>query len=161
MQTSRRASVVFRPAPAALCATLVLLLGCAGDGVPPNTEGEFAQIQVNIFNPSCLAAGCHNAQFRAGDLNLSAGASYDQLVGQTSDNPTARAQGLLRVEPFSPETSFLVIKLRAPGPGEGSLMPRDAGPLSEAQIRQIEDWIRNGALRDEAPSPTPTPTPAD
>lgn len=139
-----------------LLAALVMLAACAGDGVAPDSSGQFAQIQNTIFNPSCLGAGCHNAQFRAGNLNLTAGASYDQLVNQPPDNPTALAGGLLRVEPFSPANSFLVVKLCCPGPGEGSRMPRDAAPLSAAEMQQIEDWILAGAPPD---GPTPTPTP--
>jgi hypothetical protein len=140
-----------------LLAAAVLLAGCAGDGATSSHEGEFAQIQTEIFNPNCLSGGCHNAQSLAGGMNLSPGASYDNLVGQPPDNAVARANGLLRVEPFSPENSFLLVKLCCPGPGEGSRMPRDAGPLSEAEMQQIEDWILNGALRD-APTPTPTAT---
>ena len=68
--------------------------GCAGDG--PATTGAssaFDVIQEQIFNPNCLSGGCHNAQSRAGNMNLSPGASYDEIVGQLADNPAARADG--------------------------------------------------------------------
>ena len=92
-------------------------IGCAGDG-PPTTgaTSTFDIIQEQIFNPNCLSGGCHNAQSRAGNMNLSPGASYDEIVGQLADNPAAHADGLLRVEPFDPDNSFLMIKLTDPSP---------------------------------------------
>ena len=107
--------------------------GCAGDGPPvSDTSGEFAQIQTTIFNPNCLGAGCHNSQSQAGGLDLSQGVSYDELVGITPENPVAAARGLVRVEPFDPANSFLIVKLVGPPPGEGTRMPQGMNPLPQS-----------------------------
>lgn len=152
-----------------VCATLLALLtagiGCAGDGVtvPPATA-TYDIIQREIFDVNCLSAGCHNPQFRAGDLDLSTASSYGDLVSVVPDNAVARDDGLLRVEPFDAENSFLLTKLTDPGAGEGSRMPQGQPPLSEAEIQLIEDWILNGApagtITPGASLPPPTTTPS-
>ena len=135
------------------------LYGCAGDGPPPQSAGgAFDQIQTEIFNQNCLGAGCHNAQFQAGGLNLTAGASYDQLVDVLSVNPVAQSQGLLRVDPFDPDSSFLVIKLTGPGEGEGTRMPQGEDPLPQSDIDMIRSWILDGAPPGGTVAPTATPT---
>jgi hypothetical protein len=99
----------------------------------------------------------------AGNLNLSAGASYSQLVGATPDNAVARADGLLRVQPFDPSNSFLMRKLTGPGEGEGARMPLSADTLTAAQIAQVQTWIADGAPAADEPTSTPSapPLPTD
>jgi hypothetical protein len=135
------------------------LYGCAGDGPPPSGGGSaFDQIQSEIFNQSCLGAGCHNAQSQGGGLDLSPGASYDELVDVLSENFVARQRGLLRVEPLDPDNSFLVIKLTAPGDGEGARMPQGMDPLPQSQIDLIRSWIADGAPPPGTIVPSATPT---
>jgi hypothetical protein len=135
--------------------------GCAGDGPPPSgAASAFDVIQEQVFNQNCLSGGCHNSQSRAGNMNLSPGVSFDEIVGSLSDNPAARADGLLRVEPFDPDNSFLMIKLTEPSPDQGSPMPLNELPLSAGDIELIRAWIADGAPRgEETPSPSETPTP--
>jgi hypothetical protein len=136
-----------------------LLYGCAGDGPPPTAAGSaFDQIQTEIFNQNCLSAGCHNAQFQAGGLNLTAGVSYSQLVDVLSVNAVAQSQGLLRVKPFDPDNSFLIIKLTGPGEGEGTRMPQGMNPLPQSDIDMIRSWILDGAPPPGTAVPTATPT---
>jgi len=142
---------------------LVLLGGCAGDGPAPHgAGGQFAQLQANIFNQHCLSAGCHNAQSQAGGLNLSPGASHNQLVNVDPNNPAALSAGLLRVQPFNPGNSYLLAKVTNPGVGEGSRMPLGMEQLAQSDIDAIEAWIVAGAPRDATagPSPSETPVPA-
>ena len=90
---------------------------------------------------------------------LEEGVSYDNLVDVIPDNAVARERGLLRVEPFVPENSFILIKLTNPGPGEGSRMPQGEPSLPPSDIALIEEWILEGAPRNGAtPSFTFTPT---
>lgn len=149
---------------ARLCALASLcfsLAGCAGDGAPTTAStAAFDRLQREIFDLNCLSAGCHNSTSRAGNLVLSAGSSYDQLVGRMPDNPVARQAGLQRVAPFDADSSFLLVKLTGPGPGEGARMPLNGGPLSPADINLIRDWILDGAPSgEEVVSPTPTASP--
>jgi hypothetical protein len=50
------------------------------------------------------------------------------------------------VEPGSPETSYLILKLRGDPSISGLRMPEDGPPyLTAAQIAGIAGWIRAGA----------------
>jgi len=144
----------------------VSALGCAGDGPAGSSGGTgLAAIQSEIFNQSCISGSCHNLIARAGNLALVDGVSYSQLVNVTPDNAAARANGLVRVAPSQPDSSFLLIKLTGPGLNEGQLMPATGAPLSPAQIDLIRNWIAAGAPEFEGASPTPsasaTATPSD
>lgn len=148
--TLRRAP---RPATRALVWVLLagLLAGCAGEGEPTGGgggggTGDFATMQSEVFNRSCVQAACHDAATRQGNLDLTAAASYVNLVGTEPQNPVARDAGLLRVTPGSPEASFLLRKLTGDlEPGEGAPMPLLGSPLPPAQIELIRSWIAAGA----------------
>ncbi len=140
-------------------AVAAVLVGCAGNGPAPcGTGTQFDNIQCNIFNVSCISGGCHNQTDQAGSLVLTQGESCGQLVNVLSVNATAAAMGLLRVQPFNPNNSFLIIKLTGPGAGEGGRMPLNAAPLSSSQINTISQWIADGAICNTTPSPTPSAT---
>ncbi len=137
---------------------------CIGaDGNP--LSGTFQQIEEHIFDRKCSNLGaCHNP----GPPNLclnSAGCGsaspYTDLVSQLPFNPSARADGLLRVDPANPANSLIVHKihggsqlnslsgvagaygLRMPynNPAVGKSRPK----LSSAEIQLITDWIAAGA----------------
>lgn len=118
----------------------------------------FEEIQTTIFNPGCAVVFCHdtaNAQFN-GDLDLTAGHSYAALVNVVPDNDAAEAEGFLRVRPFEPDTSFLIVKVCKAQFGEelcpvpfveeyGSPMPLLGTDLTPAQVEQLRSWIMRGA----------------
>jgi hypothetical protein len=137
----------------------VLPLGCAGDGPPATGTSQYERIQNQIFNVHCLGAGCHNTQSQAGGLVLVQASSFGELVNVVPENPAAQAAGLLRVAPFEPERSFILIKLTEPGLGQGDRMPLGAPPLSPADIGLIRDWIAAGASPPPGGSPAPSSTP--
>ncbi|MBM4266675.1 MAG: hypothetical protein FJ144_08700 [Deltaproteobacteria bacterium] len=139
-------------------AIALVLAGCAGDGPGPGSaSGDFAEIQTEIFDVSCISAGCHGAVSPQGGLTLVAGLSYDQLVDVEPTNAFARDMGLLRVAPGLVDDSYLVRKLTGNlTPGEGIRMPQGAAPLSDDQIQLVISWIADGA---PPPSDEPTPTP--
>ena len=64
----------------------------------------FTMVQENVFNPRC--DGCHDNTFPSGDLDLTEGNAYVNLVGQSS----ARKEGAILVIPFDPDNSYLVQK---------------------------------------------------
>jgi hypothetical protein len=72
---------------------------------------------------------------------------WSALVGVPSDSGNCAA--MLLVAQGDPETSLLLRKLR-PDPPCGVRMPIEpaARPLSDAQVQQIETWIKNGATYD-------------
>lgn len=126
----------------------LLLLHCGSGEKEETVAPRFSEIQIKIFNQSCTSSSCHGAQ-KAGGLDLQVGVSYGNLVSADPTNPPARNKGYKRVYPGDPDKSFLIHKLRGTlSEGEGSRMPAVGGPLSEAKIQAIEQWIRDGALNN-------------
>lgn len=155
---------------------LVTLVGCGGsdkavvlDGGPGSdmtvtvaAPTNFAEINAQILQPSCVFSVCHSAMGArtSNMLNLADDATgagkvaYAALVGQLSVNAKANAAGLLRVKPCDATNSFLVTKLTLPASAQpdtdyGARMPSGSGALPADQLQAIEDWINRGALFDE------------
>ena len=133
----------------------VLLLGALGCGTvksptepPPEPSGgtalTFSQIQAQIFTPTCAKAGCHSAAAASEGLVLEAGQAYGLLVGR----PASGNGSLARVEPGSPERSYLILKLRGDPGITGERMPLGGPYLTSDQIAGIAAWIRAGAPND-------------
>ncbi len=121
--------------------------GCFAAPTPTATlPATFDAIQTTIFSPRCAIPTCHDTSFHSGDLVLEEDRSYEQLVGVEPDIDTARAAGLLRVDPGNAENSFLLIKLQGPPPDQGGRMPLTGAPLSAAEFELIRTWIAAGAL---------------
>jgi hypothetical protein len=127
----------------AVCAVLVLA-GCSdlGDKVddgplapPPDTVSYVTDIQP-IFDLNCV--GCHGLGGLAG-LDLRAGFSRAALVGVT-----ATEIDLPRVDPGSPQTSWLYLKLTGTQT-VGDPMPFGGFPLPAATVALVEQWIVEGA----------------
>ena len=143
-----------RPAPrAAASVALLLLAGCGtvkSPTEPPSAAGggaalTFSQIQREIFTPTCAKSGCHAASTASEGLVLDAGQSYALLVG----HPASEQGALARVEPGSPERSYLILKLRGDPSISGKRMPQDGPPfLTPDQIDGFAGWIRAGAPRN-------------
>ena len=169
--------MLLKGVPLVVLACACLLAACAGDGPPPDSgSSRFDTIQQTIFNVNCLSAGCHNATDRSGNMVLVEGQAYSNIVNAVPLNDAAQAAGYLRIVPFDPARSFLLIKL-ATGPSLdsrfGSPMPLTGPPLSAADIQRIRDWILAGApppgtpaasaftplSRQPTPTPSPSPTP--
>jgi hypothetical protein len=109
------------------------------------TALTFSQIQAQIFTPTCAKAGCHSAAAASQGLVLEAGQAYGSLVGR----PSTENGSLARVEPGSPERSYLILKLRGDPSITGQRMPLDGPPyLTSEQIEGIAAWIRAGAPND-------------
>ncbi|MCZ6793227.1 MAG: dockerin type I domain-containing protein [Planctomycetota bacterium] len=113
-------------------------------------ELSFESIYQNVFLTTCAFSSCHGGALPRAGLDLStADAAYAALASVLPSNDVARAAGLLRVDPGTPDNSFLLKKLLGPGPGEGNRMPANsATPLSDAAIGAIREWILAGAPRE-------------
>lgn len=128
-------------------------------------ELSFQNIYDEVLSKSCASSSCHSAEARRNGLSFeSPEIAYNSLVGAEPFNEVARAAGLLRVAPGMPESSFLIGKLTAPGPGEGNRMPVNSPePLPETTINAIAEWIRAGApfqgTIQGVPAITPQPAP--
>ncbi|MBI1805459.1 MAG: hypothetical protein HYR76_00220 [Ignavibacteria bacterium] len=111
----------------------------------PPVEPKLSSIQAQIFDVNgCSTTTCHGAS-ASGGLKLTTGVSFAQLVDVPSTNDGDHQPPFVRVKPGVPDSSFLVIKLTAPSPRQGSLMPRVGSKLSDDKINAIRTWILNGA----------------
>ena len=87
------------------------------------------------------------ARHPAGNLDLTAGSSYDALFEKPGN-----IGGYKLIQVTDPETSLLYLKLAAKTLGTpdnvGTPMPQNAPALSEAHLQAVYEWIRGGAPRD-------------
>ena len=121
----------------------------ASNGCDPTQlfAGTFDRIQRQIFNQNCALSGCHDSQSKTGDLLLETGSSYDNLVNHAPNKPAAISAGWLRVDPGSPETSFLEHKITGDLPDDtyGARMPFGKPKLNSTLREIILLWIEAGA----------------
>ena len=149
----------------ALLAAIGFLSACAGNGgsgggqkppacipPPPEQRLSFSHNIQPIFDSSCALQGCHTAGTLSGDLDLTAGRSYKQLVGvASSQQPKVK-----RVAPGKPEDSYLVRKIiGAPGTISGAPMPQGCpipppggSCLSPDNLPAIQLWITQCATNN-------------
>lgn len=123
------------------------LTACGGeDAATIGTDIE--SIQQNIFAPACATAGCHDAESKGGELDMSTtDKSYNGMINIPAVNRVAKANGWVNVKPGDPERSFLVRKLDGPGAGEGDPMPSEAQMLNAYYRDIVVQWIAEGAKR--------------
>lgn len=107
-----------------LIRSLLLFVGsiCA---LHPLTASPFDEV-VSVFSKHCVR--CHNDLDRQGDFSLQTATSLDQ-----SDF----------VQPADASSHLLAV-IRPDGDKPPS-MPKDADPLSDAEISAVEKWIESGA----------------
>lgn len=106
-------------------------------------EPTFSSLQTNIFN-NCAVPSCHGTAARGG-LMLTSSESYAQLVNVPSLGDGKNSPPFFRVKPFSPDSSFLYIKITDPGKNQGERMPQGGTPLAQKEIDAIRQWILDGA----------------
>lgn len=147
-------------------AAMLLIAACGGgsdgDGATAPDLGApvaYGQVQAVFEKYSCTA--CHPIVNPA--LDLSGGASYDQLVGvQALEDPT-----LYRVVAGDPERSFLYLKVGGDAPvgdipAVGTRMPPRAPPIDQADMDLIRRWILQGAKGPDGTTGGPTvPSPGN
>ena len=113
------------------------------DDGPPDSSATFTRVQTEVFKPNCALSGCHDAFTGQEGLVLAAGSSYALLVDVQSSESS-----LDRIEPGSPEASYLYRKITGASGIAGDRMPQGKQPLSAANIKLVRDWIRRGAPND-------------
>lgn len=107
-------------------------------------DPTLAEIQANIFTPSCALSFCHGAALSAG-LDLRDGTAYSAIVNV----PANEFDSWFRIEPFNPDESFLICKLEACPNLVGQQMPLIGGPLPQNYIDVIRAWVNRGAPETE------------
>jgi hypothetical protein len=146
--------------------TLFLAAACGVDPKPPPEEvpdpdplldiepvaapGSLDDLHEKIIARRCSGQPglCHNGQF---EPNLSTPSlTYEYLVRR----PGIEKSDRLRVAPGDSASSLFIDKIRDRN-GVASQMPLGAEPLEEADIKLIEKWIDDGALRRPGAEPAP------
>lgn len=101
-------------------------------------------VQAKILEPFCTL--CHSGSSPPAGLSWEVD-QYDTIITQSllsTENST-----MLEVNPTSPDTSYMMWKLRGEGPAgeaiEGVRMPATGIPLDPALIDVISQWISDGA----------------
>lgn len=137
-----------------ICAISLLVflafMGCEGEIITEadigddddnhNTELTFAEIQTQVFTPSCATSGCHSGTNPQAGLNLSAGQAYANIVNVNSRQmPTLKL-----IDPGNSADSYLIRKLTRQNIS-GNRMPSGRPPLSSAKINSISQWVDQGA----------------
>jgi mono/diheme cytochrome c family protein len=116
------------------------LAAVAGAIEPAGTPGEvsyFKDVLPILRQKNCT--GCHQPAKRGGEYEMTVFAAL--LKGGES--------GSAAVVPGHPDKSYLIEQITPKG-GKAD-MPKDAAPLTDAQIATIRKWIEQGA-KDDTPS---------
>jgi len=106
---------------------------------PPSPT--LSSLQSTIFDVSCALSGCHVGPSPTGDLDLSEGESWANLVNV----PSVGVPGLVRVEMGNPDSSYIILKLLGSPRIVGPQMPLGREPLPDSDILAISEWIEAGA----------------
>lgn len=110
------------------------------DDTPPPNDATLANIQARIFTPICTV--CHIGAAAPQGLRLDEVNAFNDLV-----NVPSRETGLLRVNPFNPDLSYLVHKVEGTQ-SVGGQMPLGGPFLTDEQKGWIRQWIADGALEN-------------
>jgi mono/diheme cytochrome c family protein len=102
--------------------------------------------EVNaVFQKNC--AVCHKGKYPPRKLNLEAAS----LPASIMDVPSAEQAGLKLIDPASPESSYLLKKIRGAEGISGKRMPPPVRPaLSAEDLAILENWILG--LKEAGPS---------
>lgn len=111
--------------------------------VPPDVKA--------IVGHSCAVSGCHRGQYPTGNLNL----EPDKLLASTLNVASDEAPGRKYIDTGDPEKSYLLAKIKGEPGIVGVRMPARGGPLSDDQIKAVQDWIMS--LKGDDPQSQPAP----
>jgi len=109
-----------------------------GQGLEDSPAQAPANIKT-IIRQNCGVSGCHSGKYPAAGHNF----EPDKFVAAVVDAPSQEMPDLKIVDAATPEKSYLLAKIKGEPGIVGKRMPADRDPLSEEQIRQIEDWIKS------------------
>ena len=117
------------------CTTLLLSFSLLS-----NAFAQQAQLENHVaalFERSCTAVGCHGGPVPQLNLDLTRDHFYTSTVGV----PSTERPDLKLIDPGSPETSYILKKIKGDSDIVGLSMPMTGDPLPDEEIKVIEAWI--------------------
>jgi hypothetical protein len=108
------------------------------------TAPKFSEVQAIFGNRYCV--GCHSGS--GTQLSQVFKVNSHAALLEDSIQCTQAATPRKRVKPGDAANSYLVHKVRGVMLCAGVKMPQAGTPLTEAEIKTIEDWINAGAKMD-------------
>jgi hypothetical protein len=124
------------PAPKLVCPKRPVANNGGSGGAPVS----FAATIAPMLAASCATPSCHTGSNPSEGLTLDADKSYAAMVNV----PSLEDPALKLVSPGKPKSSYLLMKVEGTA-SQGAPMPLTGTPLSATQIRQLSDWIAQGA----------------
>ena len=109
------------------------------DEIPVTYQISYQAGIQGLFNTHCTE--CHEGDTPAGDLDLSGGVSWSNIV----DHGSSQNSQYTRVIPNAPELSLLFHKINCGTPEVGHRMPLFRTPLTLDEQALVYDWIKGGA----------------
>jgi hypothetical protein len=106
-------------------------------------KASFTKDIIPILTANCAEAHCHAGSDAWLDLDFADEKVYENLVNRSSKE----VNGLKLVLPFKPDSSYLVQKIKGIQ-SKGARMPYKREPLSAREILLIEEWIKQGAVKN-------------
>jgi hypothetical protein len=106
----------------------------------------YSEIAEHILVPRCGGVACHGGNPPTAFPQLDADAGYAAMYRVPSQQASMNL-----VEPYAPDTSYLVLKIRGDAGRAGGVatpMPIGDAALDPGEIAAIESWIANGARND-------------
>lgn len=141
-----------------LCFVSVLFSSGASRLVAQDLDEIQAQV-ASIFSQTCAQVGCHAGSTPQMGLNLEA----EAFLGHTVNAASRERPDLKLIHPGSPDSSYLVKKVRGDEDIVGAQMPFTGERLSEQEISTIESWVDAladadlEAIEQQAPAKTALP----
>ncbi len=145
-----------------LLVSLSLFAAAHSWSVPRLHAQDLPQIQeqvASIFSQTCAQVGCHTGSTPQMGLSL----EEEAFVGHTVNQPSRERPDLRLIHPGSPDSSYLVKKVRGDDDIVGAPMPFTGDRLSEQEISTIASWVNAladadlEAITQQAPAKTALP----
>ncbi len=115
--------------------TAALLAGAAALAAGGQASAAVPDDVKALFKAHC--AGCHKGAFAPKGLKL----GPDSLPGSVVNVASKEKPDLKLIAPASPETSYLLMKVRGAEGISGRRMPKSKDPLTDDEIALLVKWV--------------------
>ncbi|MFC2155543.1 DUF5777 family beta-barrel protein [Acidobacteriota bacterium] len=109
-------------------------------------ENPYQEKTVKIFKVNCTS--CHGGMNPSQELNLEAG----KLPGVVLDVPSTQKKEHKLIDTKEPQKSYILMKINNDRGISGKPMPLNKAPLTGAEIKVVEQWIRSVSERADKKS---------